>query len=124
MLRKILIASCLIIASGSALANHDYVAGRVVRVEPSFSISFGGGRHHDGFRVLYESGGRQYWTHSDYRPRNVIYVPRPVYVEPVYYENYYAGPGYRRGWSHHRHHEGYGHRRFEHGWRGHHDYDD
>lgn len=124
MLRKILIATGLLIASGSALANHDYVAGRIVRVEPSYSTSLGSGRHHDGFRVLYQSGGQQYWTHSDYRPRNVIYVPRPVYVEPVYYQNYYAESDYQRGWNHHRHHDGYEHRRFEHGWRGHHDDDD
>lgn len=117
MLSKFLIACSLLIASGSVLADHGYVTGRVVRVEPSFSISFGGGRHHDGFRVLYESGGRQYWTHSDYRPRNVIYVPR--YVEPVYYENYYYRPGRHYGWNHHRRHDGHEHHRFDHGWRGH-----
>lgn len=129
MLGKTLIASCLLVASSAALAGHDYVSGRVIRVEPSLSLSFSSGNHHNGFRVLYESGGRHYWTHSDYYPRDVIYVPRPVYVEPVYYGD--RGRHHRRGhhrhhdWHpHHRHHDWHGHHRYGDGWRhhrGHHD---
>jgi hypothetical protein len=47
-----------------------------VQVEPQFTISFGT-RHHDGFRVLYESGGTHYWTHTPYRPSHVIVLPPP-----------------------------------------------
>lgn len=79
MLRNSLIAISLLAASTGAMAGHgDYIYGRVVTVEPHFSISFGGGSHHDGFRILYESGGQHYWTHSRHRPGHVIWVPRPV----------------------------------------------
>lgn len=80
MLRKSLIAIALLAASasGSVLADHrEHVYGRVVSVEPHFSISFGSG-HHDGFRILYEVGGRHYWTHSRHHPGHVIWVPRPL----------------------------------------------
>ncbi|MEQ1590884.1 MAG: hypothetical protein ABL892_00695 [Thiobacillaceae bacterium] len=117
MLRKTLFAACLLIASGSAMADRDgYVYGRVLTVEPSFSISIGGGRYNDGFRIQYETGGQRYWTHSDYRPRDVIYVPRPVYVRPVYYSNgYRGGDWHHRGWRDRDDHRD--------GWRGHGDGD-
>jgi hypothetical protein len=67
MLRKLLIATALLTASGTALAHSDYGYGRVIAVEPRIAISFGAG-HHDGFRVLYESGGTRYWTHTSYYP--------------------------------------------------------
>ena len=98
MLRTLLIASTLLAASGTAVARDDYGHGRVVSVEPHFIISFGT-RHHDGFRVLYESGGARYWTHTPYHPGHVIVLPPPhrvTYVQP--YRDY----GYRdygRGWD-------------------------
>ena len=127
MLRKTLIAASLLIASGSVLANDNYVHGRVITVQPSISVSVGGGHHDNGFRVLYESGGQRYWTHSDYYPRDVIYVPRPVEVQPVYYSDrsYRRDEGYRHGWrdehhgwrGHDRDHDDYDHdRRRGHGW--------
>ncbi len=131
MLRKILMSATLLFASSGAWANDGYVYGRVINVEPSINISIGGHRHQNGYRVLYETGGERYWTHSDYRPHDVIYVPRPVYIQPV--QNYYYpgdmghhGGGYRgdnghhRGWGDYRedHHEWRGHDR------GHHDDDD
>lgn len=112
MLRKTLTAAALLIASTSALANDGYVYGRVITVEPSFSISFGGGRHNDGYRVLYETGGEHYWTHSHIRPREVIYVPRPVYVQPVNYSSYSHGDDWR-------HHGGHGRKDHRSGWRDH-----
>ena len=108
MLRTLLIASTLLAASGTAIARGDYGHGRVVSVEPNFVISFGT-RHHDGFRVLYESGGARYWTHSQYHPGHVIVLPPPHRVTHVrHYRDYgyrdhgYRDHGYRdhgRGWD-------------------------
>lgn len=100
MLRKSLIGIALLAASAGAMAGGDYVYGRVVLVEPSFSISIGSGRHHDGFRILYEVGGERYWTHSHYHPGQVIWVPRPV-VRHVHYYKYKHH--HRHGWQDRRH---------------------
>lgn len=77
MLRKILIASSMLFISGSALALDEFIS------KPRVSISFGGG-HHD-------------YGHQDYYRE--VYVPRPVHVQPVYYNNYYGGEGRHHGWS-------------------------
>jgi len=98
MLRTLLIATALLTASGSALA-YDRGYGRVVQVEPQFSISFGT-RHHDGFRVLYESGGSHYWTHTPYRPSHVIVLPPPHHRVKHVYHHYDD----RGGWDKHRKH--------------------
>jgi hypothetical protein len=86
----------------------------VVTVEPTFSISFGS-RHHDGFRVLVESGGTRYWTHTLHHPGPVIVLPPPRYrVQPVYYHDYGRGWDDRRGdWrddrrKHHREYRRHG----------------
>ena len=97
MLRTLLIATALVAASGTAIARDDYGHGRVVSVEPNFTISFGT-RHHDGFRVLYESGGARYWTHSPHHPGHVIVLPPPHRV------------------THVRHYRDYGYRDYGHGW--------
>src|SRR4030065_1158618 len=76
MLRTLLIATALLAASGTAIARSDYGHGRVVSVEPHFVLSFGT-RHHDGFRVLYESGGSRYWTHTPPHPSRVLVLPPP-----------------------------------------------
>ena len=69
MLRKLLLATALLTASGASFAHGgDYGYGRVVSVEPHFVISFGT-RQPDGFRVLYESGGARYWTTHLVLPR-------------------------------------------------------
>ncbi|HQS81802.1 MAG TPA: hypothetical protein PKV42_04995 [Thiobacillus sp.] len=102
MLRTLLIATALVAASGTAIARDDYGHGRVVSVEPNFTISFGT-RHHDGFRVLYESGGARYWTHSPYHPGHVIVLPPPHRVTHV---RHYRDYGYRD----------YGYRDYGHGW--------
>ena len=98
MLRTLLIATALLTTSGAALArdNHDY--GRVISVEPSFSISFGT-RHHDGFRVLYESGGHHYWGHSAHHPGH-------YYVLPPHHRVQYG----HSGWKGHDRHQAKGHR--------------
>ena len=99
MLRNLLIATALLSASGSALAHSDHGYGRVVSVEPQFVISFGS-RHHDGFRVLYESGGSRYWTHTPYHPGHVIVLPPQHRVRHVHHHRDY-GHGWvgRRGWD-------------------------
>lgn len=100
MLRTLLIAATLLSTSGAALARDSYDYGRVVSVEPHFSISFGT-RHHDGFRVLYESGGDHYWTHTTYRPSHTIVLPPRHQVHHVYY---YSDDGH--GWDKRsRHHK-------------------
>lgn len=91
MLRTLLIATALLTTSGAALArdSHDY--GRVISVEPSFSVSFGT-RHHDGYRVQYESGGQDYWAHSSRPPGQYFVLPPQHYVQSNYgYRDY----GYR-----------------------------
>lgn len=82
MLRKTLLASCLLIASGSALAFDDFASRHGISVTPRVTISFGGGSYYD-----------------DYRP--YVYAPRRVYAEPVYYRSYHDY-GRHRGWNHHR----------------------
>lgn len=106
MFRKLLIATALVAASGSAFAHGGPNYGRVVSVEPYVSVAFGTGRH-DGFRVVYESGGRDYWTHSAYYPREVIVVPPPRRVHVVHYyvphvkhhRNKHWRDDDRRGWD-------------------------
>lgn len=77
MLRKILIASSLVLASGSALALDEFIS------QPRVSITFG--------------GGHQDYGHSVTRYQEV-YVPRPVHVQPTYYNNYYQGQGSHGEW--------------------------
>ena len=98
MLRTLLIATTLLAASGTAIARSDYGHGRVVSVEPQFTISFGT-RHHDGFRVLYESGGARYWTHTTYHPGHVIVLPSPHRVTHVQHYRDYGYRDYGRGWD-------------------------
>lgn len=79
MLRKILIASSLLLASGSALALDE------ILTKPRVSITFGGGHHDYGYQNHYRE----------------VYVPRPVHVRPIYYNNYYRGESRRHhGWGH------------------------
>lgn len=95
MLRTFVIATALLTASGTALAHDDYGYGygRVVTVEPHFVISFGT-RHHDGFRVLYESGGSHYWTHTPHHPGHTIVLPPRHRIHHVRHHH-----KHRRGWD-------------------------
>lgn len=97
MLRTLLIATALLTASGTALAHSDRGYGRVVAVEPHFVISFGT-RQHDGFSVLYESGGSRYWTHTPYYPGHTIVLPPPHRVQHVYHHRDYGNQ-----WKDHHH---------------------
>lgn len=103
MLRTLLIATALLTASGASFAhggNHGH--GRVITVEPRFVVSFGS-RHHDGFRVLYESGGSRYWTHTPYYPGRTIVLPPRHRVQHVHhYRDYAPGRDGRRDWNHRR----------------------
>lgn len=113
MFRKLLIATALVAASGSVFAHGGAGYGRVVSVEPHISFSFGSGRH-DGFRVVYESGGRHYWTHSAYYPGHVIVMPPTHRVQVIHHyvpqvKHHYKHPNKhwrdddRRGWDDRRH---------------------
>lgn len=106
MLRPLLIAAALLTASGTALAHDGY--GRVVSVEPHFVISFGT-PYPDGFRVLYESGGARYWTHTSTYPDRVIVLPQPYRVEHRYRHDWNDRGGDRRhdGWRDRRHERRY-----------------
>jgi hypothetical protein len=98
MLRTLLIATTLLAASGSALAHNDHAYGRVIAVEPRISVSFGTG-YHDGFRVLVESGGSRYWTHTPHHPGRVIVLPPPHRVTHVRHYRDYGYRDYSRGWD-------------------------
>ncbi len=108
MIRTLILAASLLAASGTALAYDDYGYrhGRVISVEPHFVISFGT-RHHDGFRILYESGGQRYWTHSYSRP-GAYYVLPPGHVRHIHHHRDYGWNdrydwhGDRRDWRHDR----------------------
>lgn len=104
MLRTLILAAGLLAASGSALAHDDYGYrhGRVISVEPNFVISFGT-RHHDGFRILYESGGHRYWTHSQYSPGPVIVLPaRHIHHYRSDWHDRHDWRDDRRDWRHDR----------------------
>ncbi|MGK2951614.1 MAG: hypothetical protein ACSLEZ_04400 [Thiobacillus sp.] len=94
MLRKLLIATALLTASGAVLAHNDSVYGRVISIEPRVSIAFGSGGYYDGFRVLYESGGSRYWTTTPYRPSHTIVLPPRHHVHHGYQYRYPKG-----GWD-------------------------
>lgn len=106
MLRTLILASTLAMSGLAHAHGYAYHAGRVVTVEPTFTISFGQ-RYPDGYRILYEVGGHRYWTHSYHRPGHTIVVPaRPV--THVYHHYHYGKPGWhprhddRRHWRHDR----------------------
>lgn len=116
MLRTLILATNLLVASGSALAwdGYDRSYGHVVSVEPHFVLSFGGGRHHDGFRVLYEVGGSRYWTHSHHHPGHTILVP-----SYRTHDSYGHGRHHYKHKRHHARHERHGrghHGRGHYGW--------
>lgn len=98
LLRTLLITTALLTGTGSALAHGSY--GRVISVEPHVVISFGTGRH-DGFRVLYETGGQHYWTHSPYYPGRVIMLPPRHRIQHIHHHHYRDGRGWddRRDWK-------------------------
>lgn len=102
MLRTLLIATVLLTASSASFAHdRDDGYGRVISVEPHFVISFGT-HQPDGFRVLYESGGTRYWTHTSYYPGPTIVLPQPYRVQPVYYYRDDRRDWGERGWHHRR----------------------
>jgi hypothetical protein len=107
MLRTLLIATALSTISGTALAHGGERYGRVVEVEPYFAISFGT-PYRDGFRVLVESGGSRYWTHTSTYPSHTIVLPPPHRVKHVHHVRDYG-----RGWD--DRHDGWD----DHGRRGH-----
>lgn len=76
MLQKIMIAFSLMAASAGALAHGGYVYPSAVTVAPNISISYGSGSY-NGYRILYESGSRHYWSYTNYPPSQVIWVPGP-----------------------------------------------
>lgn len=97
MLRKTLIAACLVSASGSVLAVDQHGSRHGGIHAPRVSITLGGGHYDDSYREA---------------PHHDVYVARPVHVQPVYHNRYYYRPSHS-GWrddrdDHHerrRHHE-------------------
>lgn len=108
MLRTLILAAGLLAASGSALAYDDYAyrPGRAISVEPHFVIAYGN-RHHDGYRILYESGGHRYWIHSHSRP-GAYYVLPPGHIRPIHAYRHHGWDDRRdwrddrRDWRHER----------------------
>lgn len=92
MLRKLLIATTLLAASGSALAHGTYYSG-----DPGFSFSYSSG--YPGVSVTYVTGGAPYWGSYAYAPAPVVVVPPPRYrvysVPPGHAYKY--GYGHRHG---------------------------
>ena len=119
MLRTLLIATALLTTSGAALARDGDDYGRVISVEPSFSVSFGP-RHHDGFREQYESDGQHYWGHSSHHPGQYFVLPPQHYVQSnyVYRDHGWSGrdrhhrKGHREDWRHDRHEDHHGYREY------------
>lgn len=101
MIRKLLIAATFATAavSGAAFAHGSQGYGRVIAVEPRVSVAFGTG-YYDGFRVLFESGGQHYWTHTPYRPGPTLVMPPAyrMYPAPPHVVRHYPGWDERRGW--------------------------
>lgn len=92
MLRKLLIATALLTASGTALADNTYVYGGVASAAPNFAISYGTGPY-GGFNVMYSSGA-PYWGAVPYLPPPVVVVPPPRYAYGYGYRPAY-GPGWK-----------------------------
>ncbi len=90
MLRTLLLVTALITTSGAALARDDEEYGRVIAVEPSFSFSFGS-RHHDGYRVPYETDGHNYWAHT------------PPHHQIVHHDYGYSNQGWNNHYQPRRH---------------------
>lgn len=99
MLRKTLIATFLLSASGSALALDDFLSRH--RIEPHVSITLSTGHHNDVYR---ETRHREVYYRDVYRD---VYVPRPVYVQPVYYNYYRQDEGRHYGRHKNKHHKGW-----------------
>jgi hypothetical protein len=96
MLRTALLAAALLATSQSALAHRgDRYEGRVISVEPSFTMTFGS-LVRDGFQVVYDFGGRRHVTTTSYAPGPYIVVPPVREVVYVVEED-------RRHGRHHRH---------------------
>jgi len=103
-----MIATALLAASGTALADRTYVYGGVAAVEPSYAVSFGTGPY-GGVNVMYSSGGLPYWGAVPYLPPPVVVVPPPprYRVAPAPYYRYgYGYPYYGHDGKGKRH--GYG----------------
>ncbi len=103
MLRKLLIATTLLAASGTAFASQAYVYGRVAPVDPSFAVSYGSGPYNSGFSVMYSSGGVPYWgVPYGYAPAPVIVVPPPRYrvysVPPGHAYKHGHGHGWKKSY--------------------------
>lgn len=101
MIRKLLITAAFVTAgaSGAALAHGGSGYGRVIAVEPRVSVSFGTG-YYDGFRVLFDSGGQRYWTHTPHRPGPMIVLPPAYRMHPVHPHTvrHHHDWDERRGW--------------------------
>lgn len=110
MIRKLLIAATFasVGLSGAAFAHGHHGHGRVIEVQPRVSIAVGSG-YYDGFRVLFESGGQRYWTHTAYRPGPVIVLPPRHRWYPAHSYTARSGHGWKdthaRDTRHERHHD-------------------
>ena len=96
MLRQTLIATFLLGASGSALALDDFLSRH--RLEPHVSITLSSGHRHD----VHQPRHREVYYRDVYRD---VYVPRPVYVQPVYHNSYYRSDEGRHHWKHKNKHQ-------------------
>lgn len=98
MLRKTLIATFLLSASGTALALDEFLSRH--RIEPQVTITLGSGHHNNVYRDTHH---REVYYRDVYRE---VYVPRPVHVQPVYYNVYSRQDEGRRHWKHkNKHHK-------------------
>jgi hypothetical protein len=125
LMRTALLTAALLAASQSAIAHGGGGhRGRVIDFEPSLSIAVGS-LYRDGFRIVYDLGGRRHYAPVEYAPAPYVVVP-PVrqVVHVIHDDRRHARRHWRDEWREESRHHGHrGKWRSEHRWEDRHDRD-
>lgn len=95
LMKTALLTAALLAASQSAIAHGGGHRGRVIDFEPSLSIAVGS-LYRDGFRIVYDLGGRQHLAPVEYAPAPYVVVPPVRQVVHVIHDDRRHG-GHRQG---------------------------